>query len=722
MYEREIKFITDFNLNMVKKLGSFFTIDHLVNSKIHPALVQYIDAELEYLIYLDRQRLLHKSLFDYSGKEISSHLSAISAVIKKNKLLPYEEVKRLIHQAVTFNVNFLSRPQWTLKKFVYDNEESRSAEEIRLFMGYTYFYEYYRQIVEKYVEKKNILSLSFSDFNERLRILSRELMKSQSSILLSDAMQSMADFINIGETQKSKLPVGIVETFLKDLSLSELVFKVKKFLSSDPKMRFEIDDYLNAFFTELPAGSVVAVQDEDEEFVTPGAETAETIQEGVTKIAEPTPVSEDSKTPALFQSEVNLDDLFKEHPAVTVSEKEILELEEKLDTVSKQTDSERVTPGEFVRNVTSELESIKDEYEKEKRNISAQTVVNEIREAITQLDDQKNLGNDAVATERGTVTDNKTNFEKEVKPATDSVPLSNENFQDKDDSFSSAQFENEEISDLQLNLSNIIEGYGTIEFHDDSEVASSDEKNSVDSVPQVSLSDENLRKSDVTFELLENEIQKNSDPDSSNLLKKESDTSLNAKSPAEYLENPENLSSPEFTVASIEIDSNEKNSGVGQLSGTGSIIDNFQQKAELSQSDETPAMPFDQNDQENADNEQDIKQLDIETTIESTLHPPQRNEQITAALADTFADSSDNETELFEYFTTKETMRIISAIFGNDSVDFMTTIEKIAQCSSISEANEILKSVFHSYHINPLTSKEANILQVRVSRYFEEKK
>ena len=85
-------------------------------------------------------------------------------------------------------------------------------------------------------------------------------------------------------------------------------------------------------------------------------------------------------------------------------------------------------------------------------------------------------------------------------------------------------------------------------------------------------------------------------------------------------------------------------------------------------------------------------------------------------------EESDEEVELFTYFTTKETMRIIAVVFGNDSVDFVNTIEKIADCPNLEQAALILQSVFSSYHINPLQSREGRFLEERVKQYFIEKR
>ena len=58
MFEKEIKFIGDFCFNRVRSLGSNFTLEKVIATGIHPAVVQYISAELEFMIYSDRRKLL----------------------------------------------------------------------------------------------------------------------------------------------------------------------------------------------------------------------------------------------------------------------------------------------------------------------------------------------------------------------------------------------------------------------------------------------------------------------------------------------------------------------------------------------------------------------------------------------------------------------------------------------------------------------------------------
>jgi len=58
MFEKEIKFISDFSLNKLKSFGSFVTFEKLSTTDLHPAIIAYISAELDYMIFRDRKKLI----------------------------------------------------------------------------------------------------------------------------------------------------------------------------------------------------------------------------------------------------------------------------------------------------------------------------------------------------------------------------------------------------------------------------------------------------------------------------------------------------------------------------------------------------------------------------------------------------------------------------------------------------------------------------------------
>jgi len=535
MFEREIRFITDITLNNIKRLGTFFTLESLEKAKVHPAIIQYISAELDYLIYLDRQRLLQKSLFDYSGAEINKHFFAISAEIKKNKLIPFEEIRRLVQQAVNFNVHYLLRSHWTLKKYIYDNEEYRSAEELQLFLNYTYFYDYYKQYILTYVERRQLLSLAANEFSERIQLLSKELQRTQLDVLIESSLLVIAEFLNMGEANKTRLSIGMVETFLKDKELNDQILKIRQLLSDDQKQKFTIEEFKFAIMSNISIAKTIEIPDVVEEV----------------------------------------------HETIATAPKSELPDDEVVRPVEPVEEKKELAP--------LEIDALFDEAEEHANTFAArqaeQMLVKEVVEPEERIPEEVIVVEDEVA---------------EVQEIEEEPGIEADNIVDEP-----------EVQSIEINTDSLLE--------------------------EIRIANDELR------------------IDEAEELAEEVAIDVNAFEEAEF-----------DTEPPVE---------------------------------EEPT---------------DISAPEAEEILSETPMP-EPEEQATL-------EESGEEVELFTYFTTKETMRIISIVFGNDSVDFVNTIEKIADCKTYEQASLILQSVFNSYHINPLQSREGRFLEERVKHYFNEKR
>ncbi|MEG8946255.1 hypothetical protein [Rosettibacter firmus] len=251
MFEREIKFIYDFNLNKVNKLGPSFTFEQLSSIDLHPAILNYISAEIDYIIFEDRQKLLKDSVFDYSGEKISYYFSLINEEIKKRKRLSLEYVSKLILHATSFNINYLSRPMWTLKKFIFDEGDHRTSSEIKQILNYVYYYNYLKKILLSYINTKKILSLNFQEFDELLNKIDKAGLETNSKSILNTALNSMADFFNIGELHKNKIPLQAIILFLEEKKLDQHLRKIKVAFGNDINAKCSIIDIQKVFDSSL---------------------------------------------------------------------------------------------------------------------------------------------------------------------------------------------------------------------------------------------------------------------------------------------------------------------------------------------------------------------------------------------------------------------------------------------------------------------------------------
>ncbi|MCL4547589.1 MAG: hypothetical protein M1495_03375 [Bacteroidetes bacterium] len=246
MFEREIKFIYDFNLNKINRLGPYFTFEQLSTTDIHPAILHYISAEIDYLVFEDRQNLLKNSVFDYSGEKINYHFNQITSELKKTKRFSSEYITKLILHACSFTINYLIRPKWTLAKFVFDEADIKSTNEIKQILNYIYYYKYLTKILISYINAKKILSMNREEFEVLLNKADALGAESYLSAIISNALKSMAEFFNIGEIKKFRVPLPAVELFLEEKELLQHLDVLNAEFGNDENSKFNMYDYLKA--------------------------------------------------------------------------------------------------------------------------------------------------------------------------------------------------------------------------------------------------------------------------------------------------------------------------------------------------------------------------------------------------------------------------------------------------------------------------------------------
>lgn len=264
MFEKEIKFIVDFSLNKVKNLGSFFSFEKLLTTDIHPAILHYISAEIDFLIFEDRKKLIQNSVFDYSGPEIARYFNLIGEEVKKTRKISVEDIKKLITQAVSFNVNFVAHPKWSLSKLIFNDSDLKPIEEIKLSLNYVYYYEYLKNILLSYLNKKKSVSLTLIEFEVLLNKIDKELFTAQTNKLVDNALFSIADFMNIG-INSNRVPIQSVEVFFKERNLIEYLFRLRRALPIDSKQKCSVEELRSIIYSTIPlVKQSVEAEEQDE--------------------------------------------------------------------------------------------------------------------------------------------------------------------------------------------------------------------------------------------------------------------------------------------------------------------------------------------------------------------------------------------------------------------------------------------------------------------------
>lgn len=714
MFEKEIKFIGDFCFNQVKSLGSNFTLDKITNAGVHPAVVQYISAELDFMIYSDRRKLLQQSYFDYAGKEIFEHFQKISDEIKKHKKISLDDSKKLIFQAVSFNINYLVRPRWSLMKLIFNDQPVISVEEMKMLLNYLYYYEYFKKVLKGYISKRNLVQISSTEFDILLNKIDNELLNSDQHQVISNSFTSMGDFFNVGGADKNRLPITAVEIFCKEKNLVDLLLKLKKAIPNEVKRRYDKVEIERILFApgSLPASDIESdLEDESktekmiEALDSDDSETIVSESEEVVAAEAEKPESDAFLSPeeeeallSIYSEESKGESKNEEDPTITstldIKPEEFKDLD--VDGVKTALDMNLNTEPEsnhFVEHnqdeITTFIETTEEKSEFEKPENQDDASTDEIFDSEKELDGIVNaisddLSSDEVEIEEDILVDNfesEETFESEVEIETEQEnseeikpDIENEIVQEMIDDYYSEDSQDESEKDV-----NEAEEEELAENETESEVEKAEEKIS-------SMEDDLLN----IFQGLDNEEFKFPEKERFSVDEKENTASEEVE-----------LLKEEDTFSSETTDGfDDYLKSIDEIVFTNNPVKSVVEKNPVEEKFEVEELSVQ-------------KEIEIEEPPAIPAPTPVKNEKP--------IDNSRNlrSKDLFSYLRRKEVKKIVAYIFANDEEDFTNTAERIMDCNSYKEASDILKAVFTSYKISPY-SKEAITFTNSVSNYFRQ--
>jgi hypothetical protein len=753
MFEKEIKFISAFSLNKIKNLGSYITFEKLSSINLHPAILTYISAELEYMIYADRKKLLNDSLFDYSGKEISENFKKIVDEIKKTKKISFEDIKKLITQAVSFNVNFITRPKWSLSKLVYNNKDTVSVDELELNLNYLYYYDYIKNVLSAYIAKRQVVHFSVTELDLILNKIDRELYKLNSEELINTALISMGDFFNIGGIDKTIIPLSAVEILLKEKNLIDYLLKLHRAIPNDTKKKYNIDDIKNILYSRTPAAGV-DVEDVETLEESPTVEISE--QGGITI------ETEEALSGIESNSEVSDDD---SNESKSVNEdvtepEEILPIEEEFENdldsskvkLSGQEDQRMYTgqakeliddDDEMNSIIESEInDALEDEISSERevsdydeRDTEEIKQANEVNSAeadellafyekeLEKLDDRLSDRNVNEENSSETNDDSGIQITEETEFVDESNEVKNDNVTPDTDSFKPSIFQEAEKNDIndyfreqQKKESNGVES--------DRDVRKKFDQEKPETIAQEEIEQELTVEKEIVNEMIDDHEKNEGDEFNQDDPEQEYFDIIDEESTSEqtYGFTKEFGNEDEIVWSFDKTDSPEANSNINKEftddDDISKVIDEFDEALNGDSTLKSNLKKEGKQDKSNGKNgSHPPKSAKISTKEEFQFEEHMMIEDDENSMVR--VEIPVREKDLLSYLTKKDIKKIITNVFAGDDEDFVTSIEKISECGSYNEATEILKVTFFSYRISPY-SKEAVLLTNATSNYFRQ--
>jgi len=209
-------------------------LKQILETNIPKSIKNYFYLEAEALLNQENYLRIDKDRFNISNDDVKKVLFNLDEVLKQNCIFQRNEFILLLEKAVSFELNYLSKPRWTLTKFIFKDNNSKSIDEIFSLLRYFVDYSYYNDILIGYLNKKNIKRILISDFDKLLKKIDSSLINKYSSYEIATMPKPLLDFINYSNTIKTKnIDINWLMVFYEDKEL----YGIKSALNLEKELR-----------------------------------------------------------------------------------------------------------------------------------------------------------------------------------------------------------------------------------------------------------------------------------------------------------------------------------------------------------------------------------------------------------------------------------------------------------------------------------------------------
>jgi hypothetical protein len=228
MFDREVEQIISTVRDRTIMKSSAIAVKEILAADIPHALKKYFRTEVELKLADELSNSRTASRFNWEHPEVKSLHGQINSILVLNFQFERNEYLTLLDDAVHLLLNYLVRPQWTLRSFLFEKEQSLSATVITRRLRYFTAYEYLKDLVQHYLREKYIQTSTSNDFSTILWKLDAGFIRRKSGEELANLMMPLYEFLDYPENLGTKsLPTKAILKYFDDKGLEKIVIRLE---------------------------------------------------------------------------------------------------------------------------------------------------------------------------------------------------------------------------------------------------------------------------------------------------------------------------------------------------------------------------------------------------------------------------------------------------------------------------------------------------------------
>jgi hypothetical protein len=233
MFEKEISNFQ--SIVQEKTIGNApsIALKHILESNVPQNVKIFFKAEVEALLFSERQKESRSSRFNYNQEDIGALQGQLDGLLVFHYEFSRDDFFQSLDRSVHFLFNYLCRPQWTLENFLFEETDSISIRQLEIKFRFCLDYGYYWTILKEYLSTKNKTELNRDEAVHLLRKIDGELIKSHSAVELGKMTEPFYRFItfihvNSGNSTLHGIPIKALIYFFEDKRVRSVVQHLTK--------------------------------------------------------------------------------------------------------------------------------------------------------------------------------------------------------------------------------------------------------------------------------------------------------------------------------------------------------------------------------------------------------------------------------------------------------------------------------------------------------------
>ncbi len=200
--------------------GTGISLREILAAEIPGPLRSFFRADVERLLTDELGRAREQTKFDYSHTEVLSLQRQMNSVLVLNYSFAREEYLHKLNDATHLLLNYLLRPQWTLSSFLFNTKPSLTASEIEGMFSYFGAYEYLKEVLLRYLQERQIASLTVGEFQRLVWRIDEEYMGRKDGLQIARLATPVYEFLAFPNFELIKpVPTKAIVKFFEDKRL-----------------------------------------------------------------------------------------------------------------------------------------------------------------------------------------------------------------------------------------------------------------------------------------------------------------------------------------------------------------------------------------------------------------------------------------------------------------------------------------------------------------------